>query len=483
MKYQCTKCDVIRKSYGDFVKVSCSSIEGHELLKVASEKDIQEVNEGINKHSAEITLAEHAESIMSNYKFKTLLYDTKEILYYQDGVYNFGGEALIAIECEKKIPNCSRQKVGEVIDIIRRRTACKRQDFNNDISKLVLENGILNLKTFELEKHSPEFLTTIKLPIEYSIKLDYPKKFIQFLKDCLNPHDIITVVEEMANIFSTNQYNFEVSAMWVGEGANGKSQAMEIISGVFGENNCSHVSIHSMQNEIFATAQIYGKLVNKYGDISNKELNNLGSFKQLISGEIIQVQKKNQHPFDMRSFAKHFFSTNEMPNIKDNSDGVFRRINVTKWFVQFIPGVNRIEKIADKILKDEKNKIFNLLLENYKTLLRNGGLRYKQSISQVREIIQKESDKVREFIEECLIKDHDGFLSKDRLYQIYQQYCEDQHHEIYSKQKLGANLPTYGFKDQSKKLSGKTYRCWLGFSINKDSQWNKSHVKGLENWF
>jgi len=122
-------------------------------------------------------------------------------------------------------------------------------------------------------------------------------------------------------------------------------------------------------------------------------------------------------------------------------------------------------------------------LENYKTLLRNGGFRYKQSISQVREIIQKESDKVREFIEECLIKDPDGYLSKDRLYQIYQQYCEEQHHEIYSKQKLGANLPTYGFKDQSKKLSGKTYRCWVGFAINKDSEWNKSHVKGLEKWF
>ena len=121
-----------------------------------------------------------------------------------------------------------------------------------------------------------------------------------------------------------------------------------------------------------------------------------------------------------------------------------------------------------------------MLLENFKTLLRNKGFRHKQTIPQVREIIQKEFDKIREFIEECLVKNPNGITSKTKLYEIYQKYSEDQNHEIFSKPKLGARLPTYGFKDHQKKGLG---RCWLGYSINKDSEWIKNHIQGVNEWF
>ena len=115
--------------------------------------------------NSQAILTDFANNIMQDYRFKTFLYDTNEVLFYHKGVYLFGGEALIKIECQKIIPDCSKHYVSEVIDIIRRKTSCKREEFNKDLSRLVLENGILNLNTFELEKHNPNFLTTIKLPI------------------------------------------------------------------------------------------------------------------------------------------------------------------------------------------------------------------------------------------------------------------------------------------------------------------------------
>ena len=95
-------------------------------------------------------LTDFADKIMLSYRFKTFLFDTNEVLYYDKGVYRFGGEALIKIECQNIIPECSKNNVSEVIDIIRRKTPCKREEFNKDLSRLVLENGILNLDTFEL---------------------------------------------------------------------------------------------------------------------------------------------------------------------------------------------------------------------------------------------------------------------------------------------------------------------------------------------
>jgi len=423
-------------------------------------------------------LLDYAVSIMSDNTFKTLD-DTNEIVYWSKGVYEFNGEVLIAKECEKIIPECSNHKVNEVMGIIRRRTYESRLSFNNDFSKLVLENGLFNLETFELTEYDKGFLTTVKFPITYD-KNTKCLKFINFLKSCHSrPENIITVIEEMANILTFNRHNFEISGMWIGDGSNGKSTCLKIIEGVLGKKNCSHVSIHAMQNQRFAISQLDGKSSNIYADISNKELNNLGVFKQVVSGETIPAEKKNKDPFNLNSFAKHFFSANEMPDIKDNSDGAFRRIYVTKWENQFLAGVNRVEGLAETILDEEKSGIFNLMLENFKTLQRNKGFRYKQSIAKVREIIKLESDKIREFITEVLVKDPNGMITKDQMYEKYVKYCNSNAYEVFSKQKFGANLPTYSIHDDSKKLDGKTKRVWIGYTWNINSDWVKNNIGGL----
>ncbi|MCH7648288.1 MAG: hypothetical protein IIA83_06755 [Thaumarchaeota archaeon] len=430
-----------------------------------------------NSEEEKRELSEYAFSIMNDYTFKTLE-DTDEVLYYSKGVYEFHGEVLIKKECEKIIPECTKHQVNEVIGIIQRRTYVKRSEFNNDFSKLVLENKTLNLDTLKLSDHNSEFLTTIKFSINYDSEARCPK-FIKFLKDCLDSKSIISVIEEMANILSFNHLNLEISAMWIGEGANGKSTFMKIIEGVLGKKNCSHVSIHAMQNQRFATSQLDGKSANIYADISNRELNNLGIFKQIVSGETIPAEKKNKNPFDLNAFAKHFFSANEMPDIKDNSDGVFRRIYVTMWENQFLAGVNRIENLAEIILKEEKNGIFNLMLDNYKTIQRNKGFRYKQSIAEVRKIIKLESDKLLEFINETLVKEPNGYITKDKMYEIYVKFCQFHSYEVYTIKKIGSNLPTYGIHDDSKSISGKTKRVWVGYVWNDKSEWVRANVKGL----
>ncbi|PBO84989.1 MAG: hypothetical protein COA77_06360 [Thaumarchaeota archaeon] len=449
-------------------------------LKIWSNPKLPEYDyQKITSELEEPELSEYAKSIMSDYTFKTFE-DTDEVLYCSKGVYEFYGEVLIKKECQKIIPECTKHQVSEIIGIIQRETYTKRSLFNNDFSKLVFENGMFERSTGKLLEYDKDFLTTIKFPINYDSKARCPR-FIKFLKGCLHPDSkaIITVIEEMANILSFDNLNLEISGMWIGDGANGKSTCLKIIEGILGKKNCSHVSIHAMQNQRFATSQLDGKPVNIYADISNRELNNLGLFKQIISGETISVEKKNKDAFDLNSFAKHFFSANEMPDIKDNSDGAFRRIYVTKWENQFLAGVNRIENLAEIILEKEKSGIFNLMLENYKTIQKNKGFRYKQSIAKVREIIKLESDKLLEFINETLVKDPNGYIIKDQMYEINVKYCNFHSYEVYTKQKFGANLPTYGIHDDVRKINGKTKRVWFGYVWNDKSEWVKGNVSGL----
>ncbi len=460
-----------------------TSIDEELKEKGSLEFTSNDIEEERIKHEVEISgekkHQEYASILLMSHKFKTLE-DTKEILYYQDGVYIPGGEVLIAVKCERMVKECSKHNVSEITDIIRRETFCKREEFNEDFRRIVLNNGIFDLDDMQLNEHTPDFLSTIKLPIDYNPKARC-SMFARFLKTSLDPHDVITVVEGMANILTLNRKNEEISMMWIGDGSNGKTRMLNIIIGVIGSNNCSHVSIHDMNNDRFAISQLNGKLVNTYADISNKELNNLGKFKQLVSGDPISAQKKGKDHFELNSFAKMFFSANEMPNIIDNSDGAFRRIYIIKWKNQFLPGSGRIDNFDRIILDSEKSGIFNMMLENYKAMQKNG-FRYKQNIGEVREIIKKESDKLLEYIQECYVKDPNGCITKDEWFESYQKYCSHKSYEIFSKQKIGANLPSYGFINGSKKIKGTTHRVWLGYSFNKKSDLMKNTIKGLDEY-
>jgi len=125
----------------------------------------------------------------------------------------------------------------------------------------------------------------------------------------------------------------------------------------------------------------------------------------------------------------------------------------------------------------EKNGIFNLILQNYKTLLRNNGFRYRQSVAKVRETIKLESDKLAEFIKVCLIKEPNKQLTKDQMFNAYTKFCEFNGYEIYPKRKFGSNFPTYGFEDDIRKIENKTERVWIGVTFNLNDEWTKNNLK------
>jgi len=419
--------------------------------------------------------------LLSEYTFKTFR-DNWDMLVYEDGVYVEDAESIISERCNELIPDGSKYQYNEVKWKIQSSTFVKRDNFNQDFSKFVMENGSLDLNTKNLEDYDPDFLTTVKIPIIYDPKAKCPE-FINFMKSCFEKDEksydfegIITVLEECGNILTANRKNFEISSVWIGDGSNGKTCMLKIIIGVIGSKNCAKVSIHSLENLRFTLSQIFGKLANAYGDISNKELNSLGIFKQLVSGDEMSAEKKNKDAFSFVPYAKHFFSANEMPDIKDNSDGAFRRIYVTKWENQFISGSNRIEDY-DKIILKEKSGIFNLFLHNYRRLIKNNGFTYKQTIADVRETIKKEADKTREFIENCITRTPNKIISKDEFYENLVKYFIDKEYEVPTKKKLGIHLPTYAFTDDRVAINGIVTRVWKNIEWNFNNEWVKNNIK------
>ena len=83
--------------------------------------------------------------------------------------------------------------------------------------------------------------------------------------------------------------------------------------------------LQELLSDRFASADLYCKLVNTYADLEADKLVNTGKFKTLVSGDTIRAQRKHQHAFSFRNYAKLIFSTNKIPESEDKSYAYYRR--------------------------------------------------------------------------------------------------------------------------------------------------------------
>ena len=113
--------------------------------------------------------------------------------------------------------------------------------------------------------------------------------------------------------------------MCVGKGDNGKSTFLKLFEHFLGIKNVSHASLHELNADKFAIADLSGKLVNICADLKSEKLPNTGVFKMLVSGDVIRAQRKHGQPFDFANYAKLIYSTNQIPESHDITYAYFKR--------------------------------------------------------------------------------------------------------------------------------------------------------------
>jgi len=152
-----------------------------------------------------------------------------EIWFYDDGIYKPNGKTIIQEYSRKILKQLyTPQRVNKIIAKIEADTFIDVDKFfeTKNIDELPLKNGILNLKTKELTKFTPEKIFFNKLPVIYNPEAKC-KNIDKFLEKILkNPDDKKVMYEKIG--YSLWQDHFiEKATMFVGDGRNGKCQKGE----------------------------------------------------------------------------------------------------------------------------------------------------------------------------------------------------------------------------------------------------------------
>ncbi|RLI82035.1 hypothetical protein DRP04_04855 [Archaeoglobales archaeon] len=389
--------------------------------------------------------------------------DTREIYFYDGGVYRGGGEDLITTFCI--LFGFSSMKT-RILSEIKDETLIERKKVENKWL-ICLENGVLDLRTFEIKPHSPKCLLFNKIPVKYDPKADCPR-IKQFLREVLHEEDI-PIIEELFGYCLLKDYPIQKAFMFIGDGANGKSTLLGLFLAFLGPENCSSISLQALVEDKFASAELYGKLANIYADLPDEALRNTGIFKMVTGGDIITAQRKFQHPFQFINYAKLIFSANKLPEVRDETDAFFRR-----WIIVNFPNKFEGDKADKNLLKklttpQELSGLLNLALNGLKRLLERGEFSHGKSTDEVREQYTKMSDSVAAFCADMIEESPESYEFKKVLYAAYCEYCRQNKLPAVSYNTFHKKLPRYvRVEDYRPRVGDKRQTAWKGIKLKRN---------------
>ena len=410
-----------------------------------------------------------AKDIIESMHLITII-DNEEIMYYENGIYNHGGQKKIKeLLMTRMGAYLKKYHIGEVIMQIQGRTYVPRDKINTDHDLIHMNNGIFNIKTGEFMDFSPDIYSTNKIPVDYDSKATCPT-IDKFLSEVVDANDI-KIIYELAGYCLYHGYPIQKAFMFLGTGANGKSTLINLYTSFIGKNNISNKSLQEFGFDKFASSVLYGKMANLYADLSDKGLKSTGVFKALTGGDYISGERKWENSFSFVNHAKLIFSCNQLPLTKDNSGAFFRR-----WIVVDFPhkfeGTEKVIHLIDKITTPkELSGFFNTSVKALRTIIENGGFSHSGSTESVKRDWVRLSNSLRSFIDDCIDASTDSWITKEDFYNKYSEYCEADDLPAITKSAVGRSLSSIiRVVDEKHKVGGVAKTTWKGVKFKDNDE-------------
>lgn len=231
---------------------------------------------------------------------RDVYYGGESFLIYENGVYNISGEKEAGrIIMDYMLPNycimASIRDCREQWDIL---VSKDFDDFNRNPYLVNVRNGLLDIRDMSFKEHTPSYLSTVKLNVEYNPQVDCPqfKKFLNEVLDC----KLIPLVQEIVGyLLTTNTASQKAFVFW-GPARTGKSTLLWVVEYLLlGKKNVSNIPWQEIGDK-FKTAELLGKLANVFSDLPSKSIDDTGIFKVVTGEDYLMAEKKNKNPFKFK---------------------------------------------------------------------------------------------------------------------------------------------------------------------------------------
>lgn len=381
----------------------------------------------------------------------------EDLHYYKMYSYEKFEDEVYDYIFKKNVKSITKSLVKEIIFNIKKKLLRRIESTDSDWVS-IKEGKTLNLETFKIEKCRRDHYCFFHYAVHEDVIMDKEKRpahFYKFLSEVIvdkkskTDNELLYVLQEMFGFYLSPGLKPETVFFLIGSGANGKSVLLNILKYIIGKDFISSTSIQRITTNNFAASGLVGKKLNLCNEEESKYMKS-DRFKALVSGDMIEVDRKYEPSITFEPKTKFLFATNELPSFDSINEGIRRRVKIVP-FNKFVREEDRNLMLREPFgtnsknpFNDELELIISWGLRGWQRLQKNN---YKFTDSKQMGGMMEEFENIVSSAlmfcrEKYNIKRDDGFVDHEDLYEHYKNWCDQNGKKPMSKHKLLKDLRT-----------------------------------------
>ena len=370
-------------------------------------------------------------------------------------------------ECKRSLRRSARRMFGSQAN------TNKVNEVDNHITEMAYEsdfasegiafkNGVLDLSTMELSKHSPDSYHLTGFPVNYLAdeKLNVTP-FRDYLFQLTNDCDaVMTLFEMIGSCFDPGVFEMRTVFLLTGSGSNGKSTLLDIIEELVGMENISRTPFTDYGVDRWAKGGLVDKALALDDDIDPTKP--IGpALKSLITKKVHEVEQKYKDSFPYPLECTFIGAINGQPHTSDTSVAFWDRFLVLDFPMTFEKDARKRQALMKQFTAPEMlDTIATFSIKQY-AQAREVGVFTKPARSQeMVEMFQENANHIITFANERLEHTPDVYETRRDVRAAYGDWCDDNNvTKPYSSKRFWQSLWSQGFKDgKPRKIEGKVER-------------------------
>jgi putative DNA primase/helicase len=336
---------------------------------------------------------------------------------------------------------------------------------------LGVSNGVVDLRTGTLRRACPEDRMLLYTTVHYDPSAQCAR-FEQFLGEVFREdEETIRFIQRAIGYCLTGDVTEQVLFLCYGEGANGKSTLLEIVTYILGAYAHSlpfssfEKRAHSgIPNDL---AGLVSKRFVTAAETSEDVTLNEGRIKSLTGGDTCSARFLYSEWFSFEPTAKHWLAFNHLPHVTDDSHGLWRRVRLIPFLAKF-DGERRDNNLKET-LRAEASGILAWAVRGC-LLWKAEGLGLPTAVKEATTLYQSECDPLAAFLDETYESSPHGFVESATLHRDYKKWTEDNGKKPLNARDLASRLRAHGFTQA--KLGHARTRGWSGLKRKEDGVGN-----------
>lgn len=337
----------------------------------------------------------------------------------------------------------------------------EREEFDRHKFLFNCSNGILNLRTGELQQHDRELRLSKLANVEFDEKAQCPT-WLSFLQQIFKgDNELIDYMQRLIGYSMTGDISEQGMYFLVGGGSNGKSTFINIIKAMMGDYGLQTKSDTFIKKKNDGANNDIARLVGSrfVSAVESEEGEKLQEslVKTITGGEPILARFLRQEFFEFIPEFKVFFTTNHKPIIGGVDEGIWRRVKIIPFTLNLKPH-ERDKKLEEK-LSLEMSGILNWALEGC-LKWQESGLKEPKVVVDATGNYKEEMDILAPFLAEICYTDEPKNeairIEAQELYKVYDNWCFKSGERQIGNRSFYRMLETKGF-GKTKGTGNKTF--------------------------